>query len=90
MRRITLVLDNEAEDALMYLKEKAAEAARKAGTAFATPSQNAIVLAAIVDAADQAREAPSLVDDPCPECGKQLHPASDGGVGCECGYWFCC
>lgn len=31
----------------------------------------------------------ATVDDPCPDCGKQLAVRSGGGVGCSCGYWFC-
>jgi ssDNA-binding Zn-finger/Zn-ribbon topoisomerase 1 len=28
------------------------------------------------------------IDNPCPECGKQLR-MKWSGVDCSCGYWFC-
>lgn len=34
----------------------------------------------------------NVVDDPCPDCGKQLVAQMSGGVKCTrpgCGYWFC-
>jgi hypothetical protein len=53
VRRFSLVLDDEANGALERLVVRARAAAERAGAAHAVPSQNALILAAIVDAAQQ-------------------------------------
>ena len=52
MRRFTLVIDDDTETALKKLFMRAAEAAIAAGDARDTPSETAIILAAIRDAAE--------------------------------------
>ena len=32
---------------------------------------------------------PCHIEDPCPECGKELECGVGGGVKCSCGYTFC-
>jgi hypothetical protein len=49
--RVSLVLNDEARDALQFLRERAARAASAAGRGVEAQSTNALICALIIDAA---------------------------------------